>query len=311
MTLGDLGAFSFDSAHSHDHYLTPSALRLLVEVAQSGGVGAAARAMGMTQPNASRTLAALERHIGTTLVERSPRGSRVTAAGNAVVEQAKKVLAAHDDMARILDTLASGDGEPPCLAASRTIGEHVVPVWLGKHAATYPGARVDFRCENSAVVIRWVRDGVVPIGFIEDPEPPEGLAAEVLSYDTLCVIAPRHHPWALRPVSLEELRRTSLVEREPGSGTRLTLDLVVSDRARPLAELDSNAAIVRAVAAGVGPAVLSQMAVARSVDDGAVARVVWDGPELKRPLHAIWREGVPVPRAAVRFLQTVRGMRAA
>jgi DNA-binding transcriptional LysR family regulator len=55
-----------------------TALEILVLVAETGSLGAAARRVGMAQPNASRALARLERQLGLTLVVRTPAGSRVT-----------------------------------------------------------------------------------------------------------------------------------------------------------------------------------------------------------------------------------------
>lgn len=295
-----------NAPHPHDHLFTPAALRLLVEVDALGGVGAAARALGISQPTASRTLAAVEHHVGFPLFTRTPRGSAVTQAGIAVVAQARVILEAHEKLGRTVETLAAGEAGTLKLAASRTIGEHLVPSWLGAEASAHPDVWVSFRFDNSAVVIRWVKEGTVPLGFIEDPVPPEGLASEVLSHDQLAIIAPLAHPWAHQRVNADDLAAVGLVEREPGSGTRATLDRVLPERAHPAVELDSNAAIVRAVAAGVGPAVLSEMAVKRHVHDGAVARVQWEGPALERPLHAIWRADARVPREVVDFLNVVR-----
>ena len=292
--------------HPLDAYLTPATLRLLVQIDELAGVGAAARSVGVSQPSASRTVATLERHLGFSLFTRTRRGSEATPEGAAIIAQAREVLASLDAMISVAEGLGAHEPESLHLAASRTIGEHLVPRWLGAHAAAYPDVWVAFRFANSAVVIRWVKEGLVSVGFIEDPTPPEGLASEVLNHDSLAIIAPPHHAWAGRAISPQELASTGLVEREPGSGTRATLDAVLPERPHPLVELDSNAAIVRAVAAGVGPAVLSEMAVQRHVRDGAVALVQWNGPALERPLRAIWRADTRASREVMDFLEVVR-----
>lgn len=286
--------------------LTPATLRLLVGVQEHGGIGAAARAEGMTQPAASRLLSTLERRVGTALLQRSSRGTDLTTAGLAFSAQARLVLAEQDRLVAVAHSLTAATPARLELAASRTVGEHLVPTWLASQAGAHPETWVSFRFDNSAAVIRWVLEGTVPLGFIEDPTPPEGLASEVLFSDRLLVIVPPAHPWRGHRVDATRLAGTALVEREPGSGTRATLDTVLPHRHRPAAELDSNAAIVRAVAAGVGPAVLSEMAVAAAVRDGAVAAVRWDGPELSRPLHAIRRSDVALPAQAADFLALVR-----
>ncbi|MEP7333152.1 MAG: LysR substrate-binding domain-containing protein, partial [Terracoccus sp.] len=109
----------------------------------------------------------------------------------------------------------------------------------------------------------------------------------------LVVVVTPDHPWARRrrPLTPGELAATSLVEREPGSGTRTTLDDALSahDRAQPLLELSSGAAIRASVLAGVGPAVISTLAVADQVNAGTLRIVPVDGLSLERRLRAVWR----------------------
>ena len=62
------------------------ALRLLVGVARRGSIGAAARAVGITQQSASERLRALEAREGLHLLQRGARGSDLTADGVVVVE---------------------------------------------------------------------------------------------------------------------------------------------------------------------------------------------------------------------------------
>ena len=300
--------------HPHDPHLNLTVLRLLAAIDELGGVGAAARALGMTQPSASRSLASLERHLGYVLLERTPRGSTLTRNGLAVVGQARAVLGAQERLERTVDALASSGPARLELAASRTIGEHLVPSWLGEQATSHPDTWVSFRFDNSANVARLVLDGTVPLGFVEDPtpldlgapHPQQGIVSETLCTDDLRLVVPPGHPWVGTTVGPRQLSGARLIEREPGSGTRATLDAAVPQRQRPLTELDSNAAIVAAVAAGVGPTVLSGLAVDRLIVDGQVVRVAWDGPALSRPLRAIWLEGTRASREVRDFLTIAR-----
>ena len=297
---------SLPAHHPHDPFFGPASLRLLVALEEHGGMGAVARALGMSQANVSRTISGLERHLGYSLVERSHTGSSLTTQGLALVAQARSVLAEQERLARLADALGAGGPARLELAASRTIGEHLVPGWLGLQAARDPDTWVSFRFDNSAHVARLVRTGQVPLGFLEDPRAPEDLASEELCRDRLTVVVPLGHAWAGKPVLPWEVAAAPLVEREPGSGTRATLDGVIPRRARPAAELDSNAAIGAAVAAGGAPAVLSRLAVARAIEAGEVAEAQWAGPELARPLLAVWREGSRVPAEVRDFLRLVR-----
>ena len=96
--------------------------------------------------------------------------------------------------------------------------------------------------------------------------------------------------------SAAELVATPLVAREPGSGTRRYLDGALHaqaglDRVPPVAEVSSTTAIKSAVAAGIGPAVLSALAVAPELAAGALRAVRVTDLDLARRLLAVWPDG--------------------
>ncbi|MEU6354528.1 LysR family transcriptional regulator, partial [Streptomyces sp. NPDC047072] len=70
------------------------ALELLLAVARLGSLGGAARELGITQPAASSRIRSMERQLGVALVDRSPRGSRLTDAGALVTDWARRIVAA-------------------------------------------------------------------------------------------------------------------------------------------------------------------------------------------------------------------------
>ena len=73
-------------------------LRILRAVAEHGTFKDAAESLNYSQPRISQQIAALEREVGTTLVERGPKGVRLTDAGRALVEHSEGILA------RVADT---------------------------------------------------------------------------------------------------------------------------------------------------------------------------------------------------------------
>lgn len=269
-----------------------AALELLVAVADHGSLGAAARAVGMAQPNASRSVARLERQLHLPLVVRSTRGSRLTPEGLLVVDWARHAL----DAAKVLSggaaTLSAGDRAALRVAASQTVAEHLLPEWLSRLRVGHPDTPVAVHVHNSTEVIAGINDGRYALGFIEDPTPPAGVHSLVTGTDELVLVVAPGHPWARRrrPVTADELAATPLVARETGSGTRLALDRALAPRAAvpPALELPSNAAVRVSVASGAAPAVLSRLAVRDSIISGSLREIPLVGLALKRPLRAVW-----------------------
>lgn len=283
-----------------------AALELLLAVANRGSIGQAARDLGISQPSATARMQLAERLLGLALIERSPRGSRLTPAGVLVADWARAVVSAAqalDAGAAALRTRSAGQLR---LGASLTIAEYLLPGWLVALRRRLPDTAVSLEVVNSTEAAGRVRDGEVDLGFVEGPTRPRGLASAVIAQDRLCLVVPPDHPWARRrtPLPAATLAATPLIGREAGSGTRQALAHALrafGPPAPPLFQLSSTTAVKAAVAAGAGPAVLSSLAVADEVADGRLALVPVADLDLSRRLRAIWPAG-QVPTGPAREL---------
>ncbi|NUL31994.1 LysR family transcriptional regulator, partial [Streptomyces lunaelactis] len=242
------------------------ALELLLAVARHGSLGRAARELGITQPAASSRIRSMERRLGVALVDRSPRGSRLTDAGALVTDWARRVVEAAEAFDAGAQALRGRRDSRLRVAASMTIAEYLLPRWLVALRAERPGTAVSLSAGNSAAVAQRLLAGEADLGFVEGLSVPEGLDGTVIGHDRLLVVAAPSHPWARRrtPLSPAELAVAPLILRERGSGTRQVLDSALSESgglAEPLLELASTTAVKAAAVSGAGPAVLSELAV--------------------------------------------------
>lgn len=175
-----------------------AAYDLLLSVASLGSVGAAARAHGVSQPAASSRLRHLERRLGLQLLERSPRGSRLTEHGALVADWARTAV----DAAASLDagvTSLRGTAESRLrVAASMTVAEYLLPQWLLILRAGAPRTTVALTAGNSEDVAAAVLAGEVHLGFVEGPDVPRGLVAQPVAHDELTVVVAPSHRWARR-----------------------------------------------------------------------------------------------------------------
>jgi DNA-binding transcriptional LysR family regulator len=286
-------------------------LDVLVSVSELGSINAAAEAHGVSQPAASMRIRSLERVLGLRLLERNRTGSLLTAAGMATVEWANTVLG---DMRALLAGAAAlrAEGQSHLrLAASMTVAEYLVPVWLRQLAAARPEVSVALHMGNTARVAELVSSGEADVGFVEGERHPGGLHARDVLSDKLMVVVGRQHPWARRrrPLRAGELAATPLLMREVGSGTRevLTAELARHGlEARASLELGSTTAIKAAAIAGTGPAVLSSLAVADELRSGELVSVPCDELRLDRTIRAIWAPRRPLGRAAAYVVELAR-----
>ncbi|WP_034271795.1 LysR substrate-binding domain-containing protein [Haloechinothrix halophila] len=294
------------------------ALDLLLSVARLGSLGKAARERGISQPAAASRIRTMERLIGVPLIVRSNTGSRLTEKGAMIADWARRVVDAAGELDAGIDALRNEQVSRVRLACSMTIAEYLLPRWLSELRRRLPSASIGLQVVNSVRVAEKVRSGEVDLGFVEGAEVSEGLESHAVATDELLLVVPHNHVWATRrePVTADELARTPLISREPGSGTRYVLDhelarlgYVEENRPEAIMELSSTTAIKAAVEAGVGPAVLSSLVLAEDVAAGKVVVVPTAELDLRRTLRLVLRAGEqlgPVLRDVVAATRQLR-----
>jgi molybdate transport repressor ModE-like protein len=294
-----------------------TALDLLLSVARTGSLGAAAREHGISQQAASERIRRLEGTLGVQVLRRSRQGSSLTTAGALVADWAGQLTELAAGLDASVEALRAERHARLRVAASLTVAEYLMPRWLVtlRHQVEARGDEVSVQltATNSEEVAERVRDGRAGLGFVEGPAAPDDLAWREVGTDSLVLVVPVGHPWSRRrrPVDAAELAHTPLVSREAGSGTRraleVALDLALGPghaTAEPLLELSGTAAVRGAVLAGAGPAVMSTLAVADDVASGRLRTVPLAGLALDRHLLAVWPLGSS-PRGPASDLLTI------
>lgn len=122
---------------------------MLPAVAEYGGVAAAARALSFTPPAVSQQLAALERQLGVSLVDRSGRTAVLTLPGRRLAEHAQELLAGLEAAESDVAALAHRDGAVQgvlTIATIPTLGRALLPGVLAQLARTAP--QLDLRIEQ-------------------------------------------------------------------------------------------------------------------------------------------------------------------
>lgn len=272
------------------------ALELLLTVARVGSLSGAARRLGITQPAASSRIRAMETRLGVTLVDRSPRGSTLTAEGALVTDWARRVVEAAEAFDAGAQALRGRRDSRLRVAASMTIAEYLLPGWLIALRGERPGTAVSLHAGNSADVARRVLAHEADLGFVEGLTVPDGLDSAVIAQDRLVVAVAPTHPWARRTGGVEpaELAGAPLILRERGSGTRQVLDAALvpsGGLAQPLLELASTTAVKAAAVSGAGPCVLSELALVDELASRRLVAVPVTGAPLARALRAVWPTG--------------------
>jgi DNA-binding transcriptional LysR family regulator len=178
-------------------------LRVLKEVAEQGSFSAAAESLAYTQSAVSQQIAALERESGTTLVDRGPRGIRLTDAGRALVQHAEDILCRLGAAEAELEAIAGLRGGRVRLSAFPTAGATIVPLAVKTFMARHPGVEMQLFEREPEDGVAMLKSGELDIALSIGYEgagtvhnPTDGVEEIDLLEDPTYLAMPADHRYA-------------------------------------------------------------------------------------------------------------------
>lgn len=152
-------------------------LEYAVAVADSGNFGRAATACDVAQPTLSSQIRELEDRLGVTLFERGRHGASVTVDGLAVIEQARKVLAATSELTELAADRQGDIVGDFGIGIIPTMAPYMLPTVVQEVKRRYPRARMRLREERTNDLVSLLEHGGLDLGVLATPVP--GTALEV------------------------------------------------------------------------------------------------------------------------------------
>jgi len=253
-------------------------LEIFCKVVELGSFTQAAEAVHLAQASVSERIANLERVVGAPLLDRLGRETVTTAVGQRLYERAVELLAAKRSISLEIEGLLGVERGTLLVGASTIPGEYILPERIARFRESSPGVLVRVLAGDSTEVIGMVERGDVELGFVGSASDRESLGFEPIWDDRLVLAVPAGHRLAGRKsIRVDQLRDEQFVMREPGSGTRQTIERALGESGSGeapelavVAELGSTAAVKQAVVQGLGVSILSRRALDLEIASGAV-----------------------------------------
>jgi DNA-binding transcriptional LysR family regulator len=278
-------------------HLTLRQLQLFQAVAQTGSTTGAAERVALSQSAVSAALADLEAALGVILFDRVGKRLALNHNGRTLLPLARAMLRGAQEIEQVFQ---SGQLAPVRLrlAASTTIGNYVLPPLLASFQQQWPRARIDLRIGNTHEVVALAGALTVDLGLIEGPCRDAELAALPWLEDEMVIVAAPSHSMLPAPgqrLGVRQLRQARWLLREPGSGTRETVEQLLMPHLHHLAQastLGSSEAIKNAVAAGMGLSCISLFAARDLLVSKQLVQVSTTLPRLIRRFALVHRNGI-------------------
>ena len=181
-------------------------LRYFTVVAEERHVGHAAARLFISQPALSQQIRALEEQVGVPLFVRHPRGMELTEAGEALLQEARQVLASSERLEAAMEELSRGHSEGLRLGLPPGLPPGLLPDLLAALRDREPDARVEVRELTTPEQLTALGDGSLDLGLVREPVDDGGLSRRTLLSEPLGVSLPATHPLAERSeLTLREL----------------------------------------------------------------------------------------------------------
>lgn len=297
-------------------------LRIFHAVATEGSFSAAARHLHISQPAVSKGVSELERQLDLLLIERAVgktgQGMTLTDAGRALNEHARAIFSLEQAAIQELRERSGLERGELIIGASTTIASYWLPRYLRRFVRQWPQIELKVVAANTQSIVEDLFDCRLDLALVEGPVHQDGIAYYPWKQEQLIIVAsptllpgydarPGVEGAQTRPktvwLSDSELAEFTWLVRESGSGTReVSHELLTRHGINPeqSIEIGSNEGIARAVACGLGVAMLPFAVVEDLLLLGRVLELrVHDMVGLSRSLYRLERKDRP-PSPAVR-----------
>jgi DNA-binding transcriptional LysR family regulator len=230
--------------------ITP--LRSLIAVADAGGFHRAAADLQLSQSAVSQHIRRLERVVGTPVVEPDGRRTRLTPAGVALLAEARKIIAVHDEALGRLVIAGEAPEAEFVIGTTDHAADHILPPIVAALARSAPGLQVKFRFDRTSPLNDAVDKGSVDLAvFIAEATSREGVPVGALAL-VWCAAPgwappPPGQPWPLIAIEAPCAIR----------GKALAVLGEHGIRSKVIAEAAYLAGVLNAARAGLGVALLA------------------------------------------------------
>jgi DNA-binding transcriptional LysR family regulator len=278
------------------------ALKLFVRLAHTGSFSQAGKDLKLSQPSASRLIAAFEREVGAKLFVRSTRAVALTEAGADYLARIEPALAEIEEAGQALRGKGALRGNlrigVPASAAIREVIPRLPP-FLAKH----PGLRIDLAVDDGRQdLIREGIDVAIRFGKLEDSS---ATAVRIGTNPLLVAASPAYLKRAGRPGTPNDLPKHPVMIGLPGTDSAFSFEKdgrVVSVKAdAPLSANIREAAVAGAVAS-LGIVACSLWGCRAELKSGALVQILKDWDMGAADVHAVYPAGRGVKTAARSFV---------
>lgn len=237
-------------------------LKAFIAVCDSGSFSKAADSLHLTQPAVSKRIAALEKHYGSTLLDRIGKTITLTEAGKLLLPSARQITEEINRSKHAIQSLSGAISGELRLATSHHIGLHRLPPVLRAYTAQYPEVELDLHFMDSEQACSAIERGQLELAIVTLPRQASvNLKTELIWLDPLKLVVGKTHPLAEKiNITAKDLIEHSAILPSHDTFTRALVESKLKFKQSPPIALETNylETIKMMVSIGLGWSVLPE-----------------------------------------------------
>lgn len=275
-------------------------LKIYVCAVEENSFTKAAEQLGISQPAVSKAVRELEAQLDTLLLERQGKYFKPNEAGQVLFDYGKSLFAMEREASEVLRAFKNLERGRLIVGASTTVASYWLAPYLKKFSDKYPGIEVQVLGANTENVAQLLLDCKVDVALVEGEVVDERIETRLWRTEEMVAIAPSLENSARK----RELEQQMWILREQGSGSRNVAEQLLQNmgiQAQRTLEMNSNEAIIQAVAAGCGVGIVPKITARDQLALRRVKRFALGSGKMERPLFRLRLPHRPLSNAALAF----------
>lgn len=252
----------------------------------------------------------LEEELGVKLLDRLGKKVVLTDAGQQFLPYATKIL---NDVEEA-KCISSQHGElagTVVIGADEVLCAYLLPALFKRFRADYPGVRLLFRPLSGQELKSSLREGHADVVFVlDEPINSKDLHSEFLKNETFqMVVSPDHMLASRSELVIDDFHKQHFLLTEKNCSYRTYFDQSITKKgADALTELEFHSveAIKQCVAAGLGIALLPEMALKKELSDGEVVALPWDLSDISFSAQMLWHREKWISPSMAAFMDVAK-----
>ena len=274
-------------------------------VIRLGGFTSASKELHITQPAVYMQVQQLQENIGTKLFDINGKKISPTFVGKKIYKTALDTISSLESSKLEIDEILKPDSGHLQIAVATTANSFISAL-LAKFKKAFPKMTFYIDVTNRQSLLDNLKNNNADLVIMGEPPKNSPLTSQAFMQNPLIAIAhPENELLSKKDISIKDLSQETLLTREIGSGTRITIERFTGLNFNSDIQINSNEAIVEAVQAGLGIGFVSMHSVNLQLKNKIIRQLNVEPVPIIRQWHIVHNAKAELSPIARRFKQYI------